>query len=166
MRAARPIALLFFASAAAFAQGEARYSCSVAGEKPSVAASVVDARGGIALENALVAVDWDDLMVYHKTLRTSHHQAKTRTDNSGQFSLCGLPTESPLMLRISANGFRGIETEFALPAGGMLSHIFRLPEEGITTGPGTIRARVVDDTGRSMVIGRGTIASLGRRVDI
>jgi hypothetical protein len=158
-------ALCALASATATAQG-ARSVCPPNAGKPSVTGTVVDARNGAALQNAAIAVDWDDLTLNHGTLRTSHHQAKTSPDNSGRFSICGLPVESPLTLRITADGFREIRTEFALPPDGVLRHDFRLAEERVSAGVGSLRARVVDDTGRAMTTGRATIAALGRHVEI
>ena len=162
---ARWFVLLSLVPAITLAQSETKYACARGGS-PSIAVNIVDARSGSAVETADLVVDWDDLTLNHGTLKTAHHQAKAVRDGSGEFRLCGLPVESPLVLRISADGFRDIETEFALPIDGVLRHTFRLAEEKATTGTGVVRARVVDDTGKAMTTGRATITALGRRVDI
>jgi hypothetical protein len=162
MHPARLLIGLLCVSSTAFAQG----ACPDSADKRSIVGNAVDARTGLPIENAAVAVDWDDLTLNHGTLRTTHHQAKVSGDTTGRFSMCGLPIESPLTLRISASGFRDIESDFALPVDGLLRHTFRLAEEKLATGTGAIRARVVDDTGRAMTTGKATIASLGRRVNI
>jgi hypothetical protein len=156
--------LLSLASTVALAQDDGPRACSE--NTGSIAGSVSDARGGGALPGASVVVEWDDLTMVHSTLRTSHHRARTAADNLGRFELCGLPSESQLSLRISADGFRDIESELALPANGRLTHAFRLADARAASGTGTVRARVVDDTGGVMTTGRATISALGRRATV
>jgi hypothetical protein len=162
MRAAWSLLILSLTTRGAFSQS----TCPTRGDKPSVAGKILHAASGAPLENASIVVEWDDLTLNHGTLKTSHHEASTAADRTGQFNMCGLPIESPLTLQISAPGFRDIRTDFALPADGVLRHTFRLAEEKISTGAGAIRAKVVDDTGRAMTTGKATIASLGRRVNV
>jgi hypothetical protein len=130
-----------------------------------LAGYVVNARGGAPV-TATIEVRWDEIMFANRRMTASHHEAKANPDSTGRFSLCGLPAEAPLELRISSEGFRDIETEIVLPETGVVHRDFRLAVVDTMPGSGTIRLRVVDDSGRMVASGRALIASLGREVPI
>jgi hypothetical protein len=130
-----------------------------------LAGYVVNARGGAPV-SASIEVRWDELLFVNRRMTASHHEAKATPDSTGRFNLCGLPAESPLELRISADGFRDIETEISLPAHGVIHRDFRLAVVDTAPGTGTIRLRVVDDSGRAVNTGQAMIASLGRQVSV
>lgn len=126
---------------------------------------LLDAHGESPLKNATISIEWDELNVGGGKLKTSHQETKGVPNAAGHFSLCGIPLESPLTLRVSAKGFRDIETEIALPQAGVLSHDFRLASND-TAGSASIRARIVGDSGKALTNGRAMILSLGRLVPV
>jgi hypothetical protein len=71
------------------------------------------------------------------------------------------------MLKVSAPGYRSIETELALSSVGVLSRDFRLISSSVHTGRAAISARVLDDSGRGMNTALASIPalSLQTRVD-
>lgn len=124
-----------------------------------------NARGGAPIGNVSVLVTWDELEVVGKKLERVHRQSLGGSDETGRFSVCSLPLESPLQLQIAADGYRAVATEIALPETGVLNRDFRLADT-TTHGKGVIRVRVVDDSGKSMNAGRVMIVALGRRAPI
>ena len=130
-----------------------------------LAGYVVNARGGAPVA-ASIEVRWDEIVFANRRMTASHHESKAAPDSTGRFSLCGLPAESPLEMRISADGFRDIETEITLPAHGVIHRDFRLAIVDTMPGAGTIRLRVVDDSGRAVNTGQALIASLGRQASV
>jgi hypothetical protein len=131
-----------------------------------LAGYITEARGGAPLDRVSIIVGWDELDLGDR-LSTSHHQSSARTNGAGRFSLCGLPRDAPLGLRISSAGYRAIDTEIELPADGVVHQDFRLPSLADSArGSSMIRLRVVDDSGAVMMNGRAMIVSIGRRVSI
>lgn len=130
-----------------------------------LAGYIVNARGGAPV-TATIEVRWDEILFANRRMTASHHEAKANPDSTGRFSLCGLPAEAPLELRITSEGFRDIETEITLPENGVVHRDFRLALVDTMPGSGTIRLKVVDDSGRMVTGGRAMIASLGREIPI
>jgi hypothetical protein len=140
-------------------------ACPGRGDDGLVAGYVVSARGGVPV-SASIEVRWDEILFANKRMSASHHDSKAVTDSAGRFSLCGVPIDAPIELRISSDGFREVETVIALPEDGVMHRDFRLVAPDTATGAGTIRLKVVDDSGRTVSNGQAMIASLGRQVSI
>lgn len=125
---------------------------------------VVNAGTGVALAGAAALIEWSELTLSRRTAGSVRREARTVSDSSGRFHICGLPTQAPLSLKIGFNGFRSLETEMALPADSVFLQDFRLADSTASRGAGAIDIRVVDDSGSMVTSGIGLISSLDRSV--
>ena len=69
---------------------------------------VTDAASGKPLTGAQVAVAWSDLKVDSaKGIVANERAAKVTVDAAGQYRLCGLPTDDPLLVQVQHDGSAG-----------------------------------------------------------
>ena len=70
---------------------------------------LTDAESGKPLEGATVAVAWSELAIdtAKKALAEDRRTARVKVDPSGQYRLCGLPTDDPLLVQVQHNGRAG-----------------------------------------------------------
>ena len=69
---------------------------------------VTDAESGKPLTGAQVAVAWSDLKIDSaNAIVADERAAKVDVDESGQYRLCGLPTDDPLLLQVQHAGNAG-----------------------------------------------------------
>jgi len=80
---------------------------------------LTDAESGKPLEGASVAVAWSDLGIdpNKKALAEDRRTARVRVDASGQYRLCGLPTDDPLLVQVQINGRAGAVLHMTIPEG-------------------------------------------------
>lgn len=80
---------------------------------------LTDAESGKALEGASVAVAWSDLAINpkKKALAEDKRVARVKVDPSGQYRLCGLPTDDPLLVQVQVNGRAGAVLHMTIPEG-------------------------------------------------
>ena len=80
---------------------------------------LTDAESGKPLEGAQVAVAWSDLAINpaKKALAEDKRTARVKVDPSGQYRLCGLPTDDPLLVQVQFNGRAGAVLHMTIPEG-------------------------------------------------
>ena len=80
---------------------------------------LTDAESGKPLEGASVAVAWSDLAInpQKKALYEDKRTARVKVDASGQYRLCGLPTDDPLLVQVQRNGRAGAVLHMTIPEG-------------------------------------------------
>ena len=80
---------------------------------------LTDAESGKPLEGASVAVAWSDLAIdpKKKALYEDRRTARVKVDPSGQYRLCGLPTDDPLLVQVQVNGRAGAVLHMTIPEG-------------------------------------------------
>jgi hypothetical protein len=80
---------------------------------------LTDAESGKPLEGAQVAVAWSDLAINpaKKALAEDKRTARVKVDASGQYRLCGLPTDDPLLVQVQNNGRAGAVLHMTIPEG-------------------------------------------------
>ncbi|MBW8769124.1 MAG: carboxypeptidase regulatory-like domain-containing protein [Gemmatimonadetes bacterium] len=78
-----------------------------------------DAESGKPLEGASVAVAWSDLQINpaKRALYEDRRTARVKVDASGQYRLCGLPTDDPLLVQVQFNGRAGAVLHMTIPEG-------------------------------------------------
>lgn len=130
---------------------------------------LTDAESGKPLEGASVAVAWSDLGIdpKKKALAEDKRTARVRVDASGQYRLCGLPTDDPLLVQVQINGRAGAALHMTIPEGpGVLVRDIEysaagsrpLADSGATTvqadspkGSARLAGTVRDGTGQPVV---------------
>lgn len=97
---------------------------------------VGDAITGQPLHGALVAVGWMETILERQSLRAANepHGVEVRTDSLGRFLICGVPTETYLDLRASADSHKEVLLQIAVTedAGVGRQDLSLTPEEGPT----------------------------------
>jgi carboxypeptidase family protein len=80
---------------------------------------LTDAGSGKPLEGASVAVAWSDLKVdaAKRAIAEDKRTARVRVDATGQYRLCGLPTDDPLLVQVQLNGRAGAVLHMTIPEG-------------------------------------------------
>ena len=80
---------------------------------------LTDAESGKPLQGASVAVAWSDLAIdaSKKALAEDKRTARVKVDPSGQYRLCGLPTDDPLLVQVQLNGRAGAVLHMTIPEG-------------------------------------------------
>jgi hypothetical protein len=80
---------------------------------------LTDAESGKPLEGASVAVAWSDLRVNpeKRALAEDKRTARVRVDATGQYRLCGLPTDDSLLVQVQMNGRAGAVLHMTIPEG-------------------------------------------------
>jgi hypothetical protein len=80
---------------------------------------LTDAESGKPLEGAQVAVAWSELAIdpRKKALAEDRRTARVKVDASGQYRLCGLPTDDPLLVQVQNNGRAGAVLHMTIPEG-------------------------------------------------
>jgi hypothetical protein len=80
---------------------------------------VADAETGRPLVDAQVAVGWSDLEIDASTraVVTDERAAHIAVDASGQYRLCGLPTDDPLLVQVQHAGRAGPVLHMTIPNG-------------------------------------------------
>jgi hypothetical protein len=83
---------------------------------------VTDAESAKPLEGAQIAVAWSDLSIDSSSaIVADDRAAKITVDASGQYRLCGLPTNDPLLLQVQHAGRAGAVLRMKIPdASGVL----------------------------------------------
>jgi hypothetical protein len=83
---------------------------------------VIDAETSKPLAGAQIAVAWSDLAIDSSNAIVSDDRAaKITVDESGQYRLCGLPTNDPLLLQVQHAGRAGAVLRMKIPdAAGVL----------------------------------------------
>ncbi len=78
---------------------------------------VDDADRDRPLAGATVAISWSDLAVDHATLRSTlqERSANARTDSTGSFRFCGLPTDVFVVMQVQGAGRAGSALRVAVP---------------------------------------------------
>ncbi len=80
---------------------------------------LTDAESGKPLEGASVAVAWSELRINPEkgALAEDKRTARVRVDASGQYRLCGLPTDDALLVQVQYNGRAGAVLRMTIPEG-------------------------------------------------
>jgi hypothetical protein len=80
---------------------------------------LTDAESGKPLAGAEVAVAWSDLQIdpAKKALAADKRTARVKVDPSGQYRLCGLPTDDPLLVQVQHGGRAGAVLHMTIPEG-------------------------------------------------
>jgi len=79
---------------------------------------VTDAETGKPLTGAQVAVAWSDLAIDSaNAIVADERAAKVDVDESGQYRLCGLPTDDPLLVQVQHAGNAGAVLGMKIPDG-------------------------------------------------
>jgi hypothetical protein len=80
---------------------------------------LTDAESGKPLEGASVAVAWSDLRIdpAKRALAEDRRTARVRVDASGQYRLCGLPTDDSLLVQVQLSGRAGAVLHMTIPDG-------------------------------------------------
>ena len=130
---------------------------------------LTDAETGKPLEGASVAVAWSDLGINpeKRALVEDRRTARVKVDPSGQYRLCGLPTDDPLLVQVQYHGRAGAVLHMKIPEGpGVLVRDIEysvsgsrpLADSGATsalaatpTGSARLSGTVRDGTGQPVV---------------
>jgi len=80
---------------------------------------LTDAESGKPLAGAEVAVAWSDLQIdpAKKALASDRRTARVKVDPSGQYRLCGLPTDDALLVQVQHEGRAGAVLHMTIPEG-------------------------------------------------
>jgi hypothetical protein len=80
---------------------------------------LTDAESGKPLGDAQVAVAWSDLAIdpAKRALAADDRTARVKVDPSGQYRLCGLPTDDPLLVQVQHGGRAGAVLHMKIPEG-------------------------------------------------
>ncbi len=83
---------------------------------------VTDAETGKALAGAQIAVAWSDLQIDStNAIVADDRAARVTVDEAGQYRLCGLPTDDPLLFQVQHQGRAGAVLRMKIPdASGVL----------------------------------------------
>ena len=146
-------------------------------EQGAVVGRAVDADTDRPLVGARVAVSWNDFTVDRATLRADPH---TRTggvvvDSLGRYRLCGVPTETYLLLQLQADGRVGTTLRVSVPAdlGVILRHLSLSPstatriaaiDTSASAEPPPLRSGTATITGSVLGLGSRPVAEAQVRV--
>jgi hypothetical protein len=93
----------------------------------AVVGRVLDADTELPLAGAKVAVSWQDISVDLKSLQTSilERSGSVLTDSLGRYRLCGVPTDSWLVVQVQSDGRAGSGVRLLVPdsAGIVVRHL-------------------------------------------
>jgi hypothetical protein len=139
---------------------------------------VTDAETNKPLAGAQIAVAWSDLAIDSSSaIVADNRAAKVTVDASGQYRLCGLPTNDPLLLQVQHEGRAGAalrmrisdaagvlvrDLSFSAPGASRLTDTTSLPNGA--TGTARLHGTVLDPNGNPIVGAQvrvlGTAASM------
>jgi hypothetical protein len=115
---------------------------------------------------ATVTVAWRAIALDPGNYHTVVQRARTAVGADGTYSLCGLPTDAPLDLRVTAPGHRPIVGHILVPDEGLVRQDVRLADSATMRGAARVRGRVVQESGKPVLTGRAVIAALARDVPV
>ena len=80
---------------------------------------LTDAESGKPLVGAQVAVAWSDLKINpaKRAIAEDKRTSLVKVDASGQYRLCGLPTDDPLLVQVQREGRAGAVLHMTIPEG-------------------------------------------------
>jgi hypothetical protein len=81
---------------------------------------VRDADSSKAAAGARVIVSWTETVIDRTGARKLPKAVNTQTDEEGRFVLCGVPAETPVVARASADTRKSGEVNFEMPARGLV----------------------------------------------
>jgi hypothetical protein len=99
----------------------------------AVVGEVTDADSDRPIAGAVVAVTWIDLAFDKATMRaeTKDHGGSVRADSLGQFRMCGIPTDTQLLLQVQHQKLAGSPvTLFVDDTAGVARRVFSLSPSG------------------------------------
>lgn len=131
------------------------------GRDGMLAGYVTGARDGAVRTAAQLEVFWTEMVVKDGSMETVRLSARGRVSESGNYTVCGLPLEETLGIRVSDAGSRMIEGELLVPADAVVRHDFALTDSGVVTGTSRVLGRVVTSDSTPLSAGRALIAPLG-----
>jgi hypothetical protein len=119
---------------------------------------LTEAESGKPLEGASVAVAWSDLKINpaKQKLAEDTRTARVKVDATGQYRLCGLPTDDPLLVQVQLNGRAGAVLHMTIPDGpGVLVRDIEYSASGARaiTDSGATTAKASAPTGNARLSG-------------
>jgi len=137
------------------------------GARTGMLAGLVRRDGGsVALAGAKVTAEWRAIALDSADMRAVTDRAVATTAADGTYSLCGLPAQAPLEVRVSAPGQRAISGYVSVPRAGVSRQDLLLVDSSAIHGAGRIAGRVEFSRGGLVKQGRAVIEALARDVPI
>ena len=89
----------------------------------AVIGQVIDAETELPLSDATIAVDWMDVGFDRATLQTTTvpRSVSVRTDSTGIFRFCGVPTDNWMLLQVQRDGRAGSPVRVSVPVASGLT---------------------------------------------
>ncbi|MEP6732464.1 MAG: carboxypeptidase-like regulatory domain-containing protein [bacterium] len=125
-----------------------------------LAGYVLGARNANTLSGAVVVVQWLEVELVKGDFHTESHRSTAPVDAEGHYVACAVATEAAVGVRVTMPGYRALDAEVVVPAGGVARQDFRLADSAVSRGTSTLIGRVVHSDGTPISAGRATIASL------
>jgi hypothetical protein len=125
----------------------------------AIVGQVTDAESEQPLSNATIAVDWMDMQFDRSTLQTTStpRSASIRTDSTGIFRFCGVPTDTYVLLQVQRDGRSGSPVRVSIPVASGLT-VLRLSYSESASRP---LAAAEDSAGADEVVPLTGTASVG-----
>ncbi len=125
-----------------------------------LAGFVRDAVTGEELTGATVLVEWTEVSLNRRNVRTERHRVDAPADASGTYLACGIPGDTPVGVRVTSPGHRPVVGQLKVPANGVTRRDFRLADSATVRGPATLEGQVMHDDGRPVASGLAALPAL------
>lgn len=143
-----------------------RCGANGSGRDGMLAGYVTGARNGAVRAMASIEVFWTEMVVKDGKMETVRQSVRARVGEAGNYTVCGLPLEETLDVRVSDARYRSIDGALLVPPGGVIRRDFALADSTSVTGTSRIVGRVLTSDSTPLQAGRATIASLGTEASV
>ncbi|MEP6494406.1 MAG: carboxypeptidase regulatory-like domain-containing protein [bacterium] len=124
--------------------------------EPGIVLGVVGVRGDTLPRSIVVSAEWQDATVHNESggvaVDRPLRRIETRTDTRGVFRICGVPVDTPVLLRATTAGANGPPISVKIPANGRFARA-ELSLDRPVAGVAAFTGVVLVDSTRQPVIG-------------